>query len=86
MSSQQFGAGSGRRRSLADRIANSTCRICGCPGHWKPECPQRADANSKSETINMTVEPFETDEIAIHEVVDHLPENVEKHFRTKEHL
>jgi hypothetical protein len=26
----------------------------------------------------MTAEPFETDEIAIHEVVDHLPENVEK--------
>ena len=27
----------GRRRSLADRIANSTCRACGQPGHWKRE-------------------------------------------------
>ena len=72
MSSQQFGAGGGRRRSLADRIANSTCRI------WKRECPQKAEANSKSEIINMTAEPFETDVIAIHEVVDRLPENVEK--------
>ncbi|CAL1139692.1 unnamed protein product [Cladocopium goreaui] len=33
---QSFG---GRRRSLADRIANSTCRRCGQAGHWKRECP-----------------------------------------------
>eukprot|EP00435_Cladocopium_sp_Y103_P026975 s1765_g6.t1 len=32
----------GRRRSLADRIANSTCRRCGQPGHWKRECPMAA--------------------------------------------
>ena len=25
----------GRRKTLADRIANSTCRRCGKPGHWK---------------------------------------------------
>lgn len=29
----------GRRKTLADRIANSTCRRCGRPGHWKRECP-----------------------------------------------
>ena len=29
------------RRSLADRIATSTCRLCGKRGHWKWECPQR---------------------------------------------
>jgi hypothetical protein len=45
----------GKRRSLADRIANSTCRICGQPGHWKRECPQRAEGR-KAETINMMVE------------------------------
>ena len=30
------------RRTLAERIANSTCRLCGKPGHWKRECPERA--------------------------------------------
>ena len=29
----------GKRRSLADRIANSICRRCLQPGHWKRECP-----------------------------------------------
>ena len=31
-----------RRRSLAERIANSTCRKCGQPGHWRRECPLNA--------------------------------------------
>ena len=42
MGKMSWGANSsfmGRRRSLADRIANSTCRRCGKPGHWKRECP-----------------------------------------------
>ena len=34
-------AGPGRR-TLAERIGNSTCRLCGKPGHWKRECPERA--------------------------------------------
>ena len=38
-----------QRRSLADRIANSTCRICLQPGHWKRECPRlNADQNDSS--------------------------------------
>ncbi|CAE7543717.1 unnamed protein product, partial [Symbiodinium pilosum] len=42
------------RRSLAERIASSTCRICGVKGHWRLECPQRPGANSGSnqETSN----------------------------------
>ena len=37
-----FGKGKGKgRRSLAYRIANSTCKICHEPGHWKAECPNR---------------------------------------------
>ena len=59
MGNQSIGSAGARRRSLADRIANSTCRLCGLPGHWKRECPQRPEAQSKSETINMTVEPYE---------------------------
>ena len=64
----------GKRRSLADRIANSTCRICGQPGHWKRECPQRAEGR-KPETINMMVEQELMEESNMVEVVDHLPEN-----------
>ena len=39
-----------RRKTLADRIANSTCRKCGRPGHWKRECPfgSVATANTSS--------------------------------------
>ena len=32
-----------RRKSLADRIASSSCRLCGARGHWKRECPKRED-------------------------------------------
>jgi hypothetical protein len=35
-----------RRRSLADRIANSNCRKCGQPGHWKRECPLSTGSSS----------------------------------------
>eukprot|EP00435_Cladocopium_sp_Y103_P070544 s617_g35.t1 len=50
----------GRRRSLADRIANSTCRRCGRPGHWKRECPMNlgtgatAIAKKPSDTESFT--------------------------------
>ena len=37
--SQPFG--NRPRRSLQDRIMNSTCRICERQGHWKAECPYR---------------------------------------------
>lgn len=30
-----------RRPSLAQRIAESTCRLCGVKGHWKWECPNK---------------------------------------------
>ena len=38
--------------SLAQRIANSFCRICMQRGHWKNECPQRnqQDAGANSST------------------------------------
>eukprot|EP00435_Cladocopium_sp_Y103_P018028 s3531_g4.t1 len=42
------GSFSGRRRSLADRIANSTCRKCGKPGHWKRECPMTQGSSTPS--------------------------------------
>ena len=36
----------GRRKTLANRIANSTCRRCGKPGHWKRERPLGASSSS----------------------------------------
>jgi len=38
-----------KRRSLAERIANSTCRKCGQPGHWRRERPQ--NTNDKEKTV-----------------------------------
>eukprot|EP00438_Fugacium_kawagutii_P010391 Skav220391 [mRNA] locus=scaffold639:189900:191999:+ [translate_table: standard] len=39
------GMSKGRSAGLANRIANSRCRICNQYGHWKAECPKR-DASS----------------------------------------
>ena len=36
------------RPSLAQRIAESTCRICNQKGHWKWECPNKDRARSSS--------------------------------------
>ena len=35
-----------RRKTLAERIANSACKICGERGHWKRECPRRESSGS----------------------------------------
>ena len=34
----------GSRKSLQQRIMESSCRICGRRGHWKAECPDRPRA------------------------------------------
>ena len=31
----------GARKSLQQRIMESSCRMCGRRGHWKAECPDR---------------------------------------------
>ena len=33
--------GKNNRKSLQQRIMETTCRICWKPGHWKAECPER---------------------------------------------
>ena len=38
---------SAHRKSLQQRILESKCRICDQVGHWKAECPQRANAANK---------------------------------------
>lgn len=40
--------GSNQKKSLQQRILNSTCRICGKRGHWKAECPERSEAGSST--------------------------------------
>eukprot|EP00435_Cladocopium_sp_Y103_P051035 s2024_g15.t1 len=78
-----------RRRSLADRIANSTCRRCGRPGHWKRECPLALTAggngNPKKATdpesfAGLMIDGYETEIYAVEpaevnstEVIDALP-------------
>ena len=44
----------GRRKTLADRIANSTCRRCGKPGHWKRECPLGQGTSSAGDAKRIT--------------------------------
>ena len=66
------GKGGRRYQSLAERIAGSTCRICGMRGHWKDECPQRDRA---SNTADANVILSEEPEISA-EVMDTLPDGV----------
>ena len=40
--------GSNQKKSLQQRILNSTCRICGKRGHWKAECPERSEAGGST--------------------------------------
>eukprot|EP00435_Cladocopium_sp_Y103_P033530 s374_g8.t1 len=44
------GAAGGKPKSLAERIATSTCRKCGAVGHWKRECPLGGKGDSKGKS------------------------------------
>ncbi|CAL1150724.1 unnamed protein product [Cladocopium goreaui] len=68
------GKGFGKnRQTLAERIANSNCRICGMRGHWRQECPQR-DRQSPAADANLLVEENGNSDT---ELVSQLPTNVE---------
>ena len=60
------------RRTLAERIANSTCRLCLKPGHWKRECPQRQEKHPDIVTITE-----ETQGDGPEELPDELPDFIE---------
>ena len=73
------GAGKGGwkpRQSLADRIANSHCRICGKKGHWKQECPERGGAGGNPAADANFVEPEGMSEEV--EFLQNLPNDVVK--------
>jgi len=82
----------GRRKTLADRIANSTCRRCGRPGHWKRECPmannqiENVKKNNEGESFTgMMIEEFHMvrDNQGNSETVIHaLPEDAQPYYVT----
>ena len=67
----KFASGEGpRRKTLADRIASSSCRLCGQRGHWKRECPRREDKTESSHyTQAMDSQPY------LSEITAHMPED-----------
>ncbi|CAE7229014.1 unnamed protein product [Symbiodinium sp. CCMP2592] len=70
----------GRRRSLAERIASSNCKLCGKKGHWKRECPQARDEGNKKEvTLYSQTENLH---LSSTEVLHSLPEDAELYFAT----
>ena len=67
------GFGMRRRQTLADRIANSHCRLCGAKGHWRQECPHRDTAPpAKTAEINLADFVMET-RVDTEEILDDLP-------------
>ena len=67
-----------KRRSLAERIANSTCRKCGQPGQWRRECPLNNSADKdKSAFTGLSMEEPEKIEETYVDVMNHLPEDAE---------
>ena len=77
-----FGGGMGnnmKRRSLAERIANSTCRKCGQPGHWHRECPLNANETTKDKTAftGVSIEEAGDESMVMVDVMTSLPENAE---------
>ena len=69
-----------KRQSLADRIANSNCRLCGAKGHWRQECPNKGNAgnpNASPAEIHVSTLVGETYGDQESEVVEKLPISLE---------
>ena len=86
-------------KSLAEKIATSSCRRCGQAGHWKRECPLaqgqgKGEPKGKSpsgETITLAealvTYPHDQDEgdHNVNEMMMELPENAENIGRANDH-
>ena len=56
------------KRSLQQRILNSTCRRCDATGHWKAECPlNRSGSSSTSSAPSNTAVSFPSDPSQSHQ-------------------
>eukprot|EP00435_Cladocopium_sp_Y103_P058128 s1760_g20.t1 len=62
------GKGAKKYQSLAERIANSTCRACGARGHWKDECPLKDKNVTADVNVILSEETYGEDEL-----LDELP-------------
>ena len=66
--------GKGGKRSLQQRILNSTCRRCGQTGHWKAECPLNRPGSSSTSSapsnsaVSFPSEPSQTSQANVYEV------------------
>ncbi|OLP86806.1 hypothetical protein AK812_SmicGene32044 [Symbiodinium microadriaticum] len=82
-SSSVPGWGTSRNRSLADRIANSTCRICHQKGHWKRECPRRVGQEGNESKVEVTHFTQETSDLYaqnLPEILHTVPPESEPYF------
>ena len=71
----------GKSKGLAHRIANSTCRLRGQPGHWKAECPSKK--TSSGSEANQVPTSFVID---IHSCLQDIPEvdhDPQSHFTSE---
>ena len=69
------GSGFHRKQSLADRIANSNCRLCGAKGHWKQECPNKGQNQGSGAEVHMMM--VEEEDSGDGEIVENLPDEEE---------
>ena len=82
------GPNKGKGSSLAQRIANSHCRLCNQKGHWKAECPNRASnpSGSSSATVVPTsfaiVDPVLNTVIEVPVMDQPIPNAADPHART----
>ena len=61
------------RRSLQERIMQSTCRLCNQKGHWKAECPMRNQFQSGASSMSGSSTAPTTHVTADHQDVSSLP-------------
>ena len=67
------GKGKGGKMSLAQKIANSYCKICWQKGHWKAECPSRKQGESPTSGASTAPTSFVTTTTVLPELIS-LPE------------
>ena len=71
------------KQSLAQRIANSYCRLCHRRGHWKAECPDRQDHDSSASSAKVAPTTFVTvDEVPME--LAEIPEFTESNVTSRQ--